>query len=139
MTTEYYINDAGAQMDKFATSVLARAKGEPTPEGGYPGAYIDDLAAAGARGARPDLLELPDDEALAAAREVAYPAQLQDIQDTLADFGVAFDVWFSEAELHDSGAVEQAVDRLREQGHVFDEAAPCGCGPPTSATTRTGS
>ena len=120
VTTEYYINDAGAQMDKFATSVLARAKGEPTPEGGYPGAYIDDLAAE-VLAARPDLLALPDDEALAAARVVAYPAQLQDIQDTLADFGVEFDVWFSEAELHDSGAVEQAVERLREQGHVFDE------------------
>jgi arginyl-tRNA synthetase len=120
VTTEYYINDAGAQMDKFAASVLARAKGEPTPEGGYPGAYIDDLAAQ-VLAARPDLLELPDDEALAAARAVAYPAQLQDIKGTLADFGVAFDVWFSEAELHDSGAVEQAVERLRGQGHVFDE------------------
>ena len=52
---------------------------------------------------------------------MAYDAQLQDIKDTLADFGVHFDVWFSEAALHDSGAVEQAVDRLREQGHVFDE------------------
>jgi arginyl-tRNA synthetase len=120
VTTEYYINDAGAQMDKFAASVLARAKGEPTPEGGYPGAYIEDLAAQ-ALAARPDLLQMPDDEALAAARAVAYPAQLQDIQDTLADFGVAFDVWFSEGELHDSGAVEQAVERLRGQGHVFDE------------------
>ncbi|WP_457253524.1 arginine--tRNA ligase [Pedococcus sp. P5_B7] len=120
VTTEYYINDAGAQMDKFATSVLASAKGEPTPEGGYPGAYIDDLAAQ-ALAARPDLLELPADEALAAARSVAYEAQLQDIKDTLADFGVHFDVWFSEAALHESGAVEQAVDRLREQGHVFDE------------------
>jgi arginyl-tRNA synthetase len=120
VTTEYYINDAGAQMDKFAASVLARAKGEPTPEGGYPGAYIDDLAAQVLE-ARPDLLELPYDEALAAARTIAYPAQLKDIQETLADFGVAFDVWFSEAELHDSGAVEQAVERLREQGHVFDE------------------
>ncbi|MEO6412387.1 MAG: arginine--tRNA ligase, partial [Pedococcus sp.] len=120
VTTEYYINDAGAQMDKFATSVLARAKGEPTPEGGYPGAYIDDLATQ-TLAARPDLLDLPDAEALAAARAVAYPAQLKDIQDTLADFGVAFDVWFSEAELHDSGAVEEAVERLRGQGHVFDE------------------
>jgi arginyl-tRNA synthetase len=117
---EYYINDAGAQMDKFAASVLARAKGEPTPEGGYPGAYVDDLAAQ-VLAARPDLLDLPYDDALAATRTVAYPAQLQDIKDTLTDFGVTFDVWFSEAELHDSGAVERAVDRLREQGHVFDQ------------------
>lgn len=116
---EYYINDAGAQMDNFGRSVLARAKGEPTPEGGYPGAYIDDLAKA-ALDQRPDLLELPDDEALTVARQLGYEAQLKDIKETLADFGVHFDVWFSESELHEGGAVEDAVARLREQGHVFD-------------------
>lgn len=116
---EYYINDAGAQMDNFGRSVLARAKGEPTPEGGYPGAYIDDLAKT-ALGQRPDLLELPDDEALTVARQLGYEAQLKDIKETLADFGVHFDVWFSESELHEGGAVEDAVARLREQGHVYD-------------------
>lgn len=116
---EYYINDAGAQMDNFGRSVLARAKGEPTPDGGYPGAYIDDLAKT-ALGQRPDLLELPDDEALTVARQLGYEAQLKDIKETLADFGVHFDVWFSESELHEGGAVEDAVARLREQGHVYD-------------------
>ena len=116
---EYYINDAGAQMDNFGRSVLARAKGEPTPEGGYPGAYIDDLAKT-ALDQRPDLLELPDDEALTVARQLGYEAQLRDIKETLADFGVHFDVWFSESELHEGGAVEDAVARLREQGHVYD-------------------
>lgn len=116
---EYYINDAGAQMDNFGRSVLARAKGEPTPEGGYPGAYIDDLAKT-ALDQRPDLLELPDDEALTVARQLGYEAQLKDIKETLADFGVHFDVWFSESELHEGGAVEDAVARLREQGHVYD-------------------
>ncbi|MDF2094097.1 arginine--tRNA ligase [Knoellia sp. 3-2P3] len=119
IAAEYYINDAGAQMDNFGRSVLARAKGEPTPEGGYPGAYIDDLAKA-ALEQRPDLVTLPEDEALPLARELAYEAQLADIKATLADFGVGFDVWFSEKKLHQEGAVEQAVDRLREQGHVFD-------------------
>ena len=119
VTAEYYINDAGAQMDTFGASVLARAKGEPTPEGGYPGPYVDDLAATALR-ARPDLLDLPEGEALAAARELGYEAQLQDIRDTLDDFGVHFDVWFSEKGLHDRGAVEGAVARLREQGHVDD-------------------
>lgn len=116
---EYYINDAGAQMENFGRSVLARAKGEPTPEGGYPGAYIDDLAKT-ALDQRPDLLELPDDEALTVARQLGYEAQLKDIKETLADFGVHFDVWFSESELHVGGAVEDAVARLREQGHVYD-------------------
>lgn len=120
VASEYYINDAGAQMDKFAASVLASLRGEPTPEGGYPGAYIDDLAAA-VREQRPDAAELPDEQAIPVVRELAYAAQLQDIKDTLADFGVHFDVWFSEATLHDGGAVESAVARLREQGHVFDD------------------
>ncbi len=119
LTTEYYLNDAGTQMDNFARSILARAKGEPTPEGGYPGEYIDALATA-VLAQRPDLLELPEDEALTVALELAYPLQLADIRETLADFGVTFDVWFSEKSLHDTGAVGKAVERLREQGHVYD-------------------
>ena len=119
VTAEYYINDAGAQMDTFGASVLARAKGEPTPEGGYPGAYVDELAGTALR-ARPDLTDLPDAEALATARQLGYEAQLQDIRDTLDDFGVHFDVWFSEESLHDEGAVDAAIARLREQGHVDD-------------------
>jgi arginyl-tRNA synthetase len=119
VTAEYYINDAGTQMDNFAATVLARAKGEPTPENGYPGAYVDDLAKR-ALTERPDLLDLPTDEALAEARRIGYAAQLDDIQSTLEEFGVRFDVWFSEKALHDASAVEQAVERLRGQGHVFD-------------------
>ena len=120
---EYYINDAGAQMDRFASSVLAAAKGEPTPEGGYAGSYIGDLAAR-VLAARPDLLELPADEQLDVARELAYEYQLEEQRQSLSKFNVDFDVWFSERTLHaknDQGVslVDQAVDRLREQGHVF--------------------
>ncbi|MEO5608272.1 MAG: arginine--tRNA ligase [Ornithinibacter sp.] len=120
VSTEYYVNDAGAQMDRFAASVLARANGEPTPEGGYPGLYVDDLARR-AVADHPGILDLPHDEAVAAVREHAYRAQLAEIRDTLEAFGAQFDVFFSESELHDGGAVESAVARLREQGHVFDE------------------
>ncbi|WEV78328.1 arginine--tRNA ligase [Janibacter cremeus] len=119
VTAEYYINDAGAQMNTFGASVLARAKGEPTPEGGYPGPYVDDLAATALR-LRPDLLDLPHDEALAVARQIGYETQLGDIRATLVDFGVEFDVWFSEKSLHEGGAVDAAIERLREQGHVDD-------------------
>jgi arginyl-tRNA synthetase len=119
VTAEYYINDHGAQMDSFAASVLARAKGELTPPDGYPGAYVDDLAS-DALAARPDLLDLPEEMALAVAGELAYAAQLEDIKSTLADFGVHFDVWFSEKRLHEDGAVKEAVERLRQQGHVYD-------------------
>ncbi|MFB8190180.1 arginine--tRNA ligase [Microbacterium sp. NPDC055988] len=122
---EYYINDAGAQMDRFAVSVLAAAKGEPTPEGGYPGAYIATLAGRVLE-SRPDLLQLPDAEQLSVAMELAYEFQLAEIKSSLERFNVPFDVWFSERTLHAKDAsgtslIDQAVDRLREQGHVFDE------------------
>ncbi|PRB64883.1 arginine--tRNA ligase [Microbacterium sp. MYb45] len=122
---EYYINDAGAQMDRFAVSILAAAKGEPTPEGGYPGAYIVTLAGRVLE-ARPDLLQLPESEQSSVALELAYEFQLAEIKSSLDRFNVPFDVWFSERTLHAKDAsgtslIDQAVDRLREQGHVFDE------------------
>jgi arginyl-tRNA synthetase len=122
---EYYINDAGAQMERFADSLVAAAKGEPTPEGGYPGEYISALAARILE-ARPDLLELPASEQLLVARDLGYEYQLAEIKHSLDRFNVPFDVWFSERTLHakdasGSSLIDQAVDRLREQGHVFDE------------------
>ncbi len=126
VANEFYINDAGNQMDNFGASVLAAAKGEPTPENGYPGQYIADLAAA-VLGRVPNLLELPDADALFTAREVAYELQLAEIRESLERFNVHFDVWYSERLLHaedpESGLspIVVAVDRLRAQGHVFDE------------------
>ncbi|MBE1876158.1 arginine--tRNA ligase [Myceligenerans pegani] len=119
VTAEYYINDAGAQMDRFGASILARATGGEIPEGGYHGEYVKELADKVLE-RRPDLPDLPEDEAIAVAREEGYQLQLAEIREVLENFGVHFDVWFSERELHDSGAVERAVARLREQGHVFD-------------------
>ena len=119
VAAEYYINDAGTQMDKFGASVLARAAGQEPPEDGYPGDYVADRAAE-VLAQRPDLLELDPDEALEVARDLGYTAQLAAIRTTLDEFGVHFDVWFSERSLHEGRAVEQAVARLREQGHVFD-------------------
>ncbi|WP_347978557.1 arginine--tRNA ligase [Microbacterium sp. ProA8] len=126
LVREFYVNDAGAQMDRFGLSVLAAAKGEPTPEDGYPGSYIDDLAQR-VLSAVPDLLSLPADEQLVVARDRAYALQLGDLQASLEKFNVHFDVFFSERTLHAKGSngepslVDEAVDRLREQGHVFDE------------------
>jgi arginyl-tRNA synthetase len=119
VTAEYYVNDSGAQMDRFAASVLAAARNQPTPGGGYPGEYVADIART-ALAERPDLPDLPEAEALAVAGEIGYQEQLADIKDVLERFGVHFDVWFSEKSLHDSGAVQDAVSRLRQQGHVFD-------------------
>jgi arginyl-tRNA synthetase len=119
VTAEYYVNDSGAQMDKFAASVLARARGQEAPEGGYPGEYVIEIATK-VVAARPDLLDLPEPEALQVCRDLGYQIQLAEIHDVLASFDVHFDVWFSEASLHDSGAVDKAVAHLRVQGHVFE-------------------
>ncbi|MCE0485589.1 arginine--tRNA ligase [Ornithinimicrobium sediminis] len=119
VTAEHYTNDAGAQLDRLGASILAAARGEETPEGGYGGEYVDELARL-VLAEHPDLLQLSSDEAVAVARERGCALQLQQNKDTLDAFNVHFDVWFSERSLHDSGAVADAVGRLREQGHVFD-------------------
>ncbi|WP_448003950.1 arginine--tRNA ligase [Agromyces bauzanensis] len=124
VANEYYINDAGTQMDNFGASVLAAAKGEPTPENGYPGPYISDLATRVLE-REPHLLELPGDVALHTAKEIAYELQLAEIRASLERFNVHFDVWTSERRLQDRGDdglsdVDTAVERLRAQGHVFD-------------------
>ncbi|MFK0001291.1 arginine--tRNA ligase [Paenarthrobacter sp. NPDC090522] len=120
VTAEYYINDAGSQMNVFANSVLSRLHGRGVPEGGYPGEYIMELGDEVLK-AHPDIRELTDEAALPVIRAAAYEAQMVDIKNTLGEFGVDFDVFFSEKELHDAGAIEAAVARLREQGHVFDD------------------
>jgi arginyl-tRNA synthetase len=123
---EFYINDAGAQMERFGRSVLAAVKGEPGPEDGYAGAYIEELARR-VRAKRPDLVDLAPEEQVVLARDLAYELQLAELQSSLEQFNVHFDVWFSERVLHAKGSdgepslVDEAVDRLREQGHVFDE------------------
>ncbi len=119
VTNEYYINDAGNQMNVFANSVLARIHGEDVPEGGYPGEYVRELAEE-VLAARPDVAETDRAEALPILRELAYQAQLGQIKDTLDAFGVHFDVYFSEQSLHSEGKIEAAIATLREQGHIED-------------------
>ncbi len=116
---EFYINDRGVQMDRFGASVTAVAQGRPVPEDGYHGAYIADLAAA-IVAAEPQILDLPDDDQRRAFREAAYVRQMDQQKAVLDLFRTHFDVWYSERTLHDTGAVERALDRLRAQGHVFE-------------------
>ena len=119
VTTEFYINDRGVQMDKFGASVMAAASGEAVPEDGYHGGYILDLAAQINR-EHPEFRQLPAEEQLVAFREEAYALQWQQQKDVLELFRTHFDVWYSERKLYDSGAVERAQARLEEQGHVFE-------------------
>lgn len=120
VTTEYYINDYGAQLDTFASSVWARMHGQDVPEGGYPGAYVHDIADTILR-EDPTIKDQNYDDVLPQLRTRAYQLQLEDIRETLDDFQVHFDVWFSEAHLHESGAVEEALERLKAQGHTFEQ------------------
>jgi arginyl-tRNA synthetase len=117
---EFYINDRGNQMDLFGASVEAAALGNPIPEDGYQGAYIADLAKA-VVASNPAITSLPEGERHPAFREAAYAVQLKDQQRVLDTFGTHFDVWFSERSLHDQGAVEHGLEKLRSQGHVFEE------------------
>jgi arginyl-tRNA synthetase len=119
VTREYYFNDHGAQIDRFARSLLAAAKGEPTPEDGYAGAYIGEIAAT-IVAANPGLPDLPDPEAQEIFRREGVELMFTEVKQSLKDFGVEFDVYFHEDSLHETGAVEKAIARLREQGHIFD-------------------
>jgi arginyl-tRNA synthetase len=119
VTREYYINDAGAQIDRFARSLQAAAKGEPVPEDGYGGTYIADIASQ-VEALEPDVLARDDAEQLRVFRDRGVALMLDEIRRSMEDFGVDFDVWFSEKSLYETGAVEKALARLREQGHVYE-------------------
>ena len=116
---EFYINDRGVQMDRFGASLMAAAHGEATPEDGYHGAYIQELAIE-ILAKHPEIMGLPQDSQLVAFREAGYALQLVQQQGVLDSFGTHFDVWFSERGLHSSDAVARAFSKLREQGHVFE-------------------
>ena len=117
---EYYFNDHGAQIDRFANSLIAAAKGEPTPEDGYAGSYIADLAAQVLQQA-PDALSQPDAEQHETFRRIGVDLMFAHIKKSLHDFGVDFDVYTHEESMHTSGRVEQAIARLRENGNIYEK------------------
>jgi len=120
VTREYYFNDSGTQIDHLGASVAAVRKGEPVPEDGYKGAYVETLAR-----------EVPDDVWAAATADGADAAAVVGgwaakrvrgmIEASLARLGVHFDVWKSEASLHEEGWVERAVGRLKDAGEVYEQ------------------
>jgi len=116
---EYYFNDAGAQIDRFAASLDAVARGEQIPGDGYRGGYIADVAAEVVQ-ANQGLLEEPREKALEVFAHDGIELMFTAIRKSLADFGVTFDVYFNEREMHASGAVEATVRKLRDAGHVYE-------------------
>jgi len=118
VTREYYFNDHGSQIDRFSSSLLAAARREPTPEDGYGGQYIHDIAAA-VLAARPDALQADDPQEV--FRALGVEMMFGEIKKALHEFGVDFDVYFHEDDLHKSGAVQHAVDRLTELGNTYEK------------------
>ena len=119
VTREYYFNDHGGQIDRFARSLVAAAKGEPTPEDGYGGAYIQDIAAAVVE-KNPSALEGTADEVQEAFRADGVEMMFAQIKQSLHEFGVDFDVYFHENSLFESGAVDAALDKLKAEGHLYE-------------------
>ncbi len=121
---EYYFNDHGAQIDRFARSLLAVVRGEEPPEGGYGGEYIQDIAnevmveamAAGDT----DPLEMSEEQAVEFFRSRGVFLMFEQIKQSLADFGVHFDVYFHENSLHEDGKVERALEELKASGSLYE-------------------
>ena len=118
VTREYYFNDAGSQITRFARSLFAAALGQPAPEDGYAGQYIGDIAAQ-VVAADPEVLQLPEPAAIERFRVRGVDLMFAEIRSSLDAFGVHFDVWFNEKDLHTAGDLDAALARLRDGGHVY--------------------
>lgn len=120
VTREYYFNDHGGQIDRFARSLVAAAMGEPAPEDGYAGSYINEIAAAVLAKA-PDALSLPAEERQEKFRAIGVDLMFTHIKKSLHDFGTDFDVYTHEDSMHTSGRVDQAIAKLRENGAIYEK------------------
>ncbi|WP_300768373.1 arginine--tRNA ligase [uncultured Bifidobacterium sp.] len=137
---EYYFNDHGEQINRFAKSLVAAAHGEPAPIDGYKGAYIDDIASRVVEQARSegmDILGLPREDSGVDAdgqplgegdspqreefRRRAVPMMFEEIRTSMRDFRVDFDVWFHENSLYEDGEVERAIQALRDKGDIIEK------------------
>lgn len=124
--TEYYINDAGNQIDNLAASVNARyleLLGIETdfPENGYHGADIIDTAKRIVKRWGEKYLEMSDQDRLAIFKELALKEKLAAVREDLEAFRVTFDEWFSERTLHEAGAIKAACDKLMAQGDMYEQ------------------
>ena len=123
--SEYYVNDAGNQMNLLAVSVNARylellGKEVEFPENGYHGADIVETAQRIIDREGDKYLALPEEERLQLFQDVAYREKLAALEEDLADFGVTFDRWYSERTLHPD-AVRRVVDVLLERGKAYEQ------------------
>ena len=126
VSREYYINDAGNQINNLALSIEARyfqALGEERemPEDGYHGKDVIEIANALAQEHGDKFAKMPEEERFQWFRKHGLGIELDKIKKDLADFRVSFDNWFSESTLYGSGKIDAALDKLKENGHVYEE------------------
>lgn len=125
VTREYYFNDHGSQIDKFARSLLAKARRQAAPEDGYGGQYIEDIAKTVcqvvAEEGHPDPTTLPDAEATEVFRARGVELMFAQIKEKLHEFRTEFDVYFHEQSLYDDGEVRAAIDELGERGATYQK------------------
>jgi len=125
VTREFYVNDAGAQIDKLARSLwarLQRAVGRPAeiPEGGYHGEYLVELAEAILAREGRRFADLPEEEGLRRCRTIAVQSQRAEQDEDLREFGVRFDVVFFESTLYGEGLIEQTLKDLAARGFTYE-------------------
>jgi arginyl-tRNA synthetase len=126
VASEFYINDAGNQIDNLAASVNARylellGQKVEFPENGYHGQDIIETAQRILDEKKDAYRSLPLAERLAAFKEIALQEKLSALKDDLAAFNVQFDVWFSECTLHESGALKEACNVLKKNGYMYEQ------------------
>ncbi|WP_342577965.1 arginine--tRNA ligase [Psychrobacillus sp. FSL K6-2843] len=126
VSREYYINDAGNQINNLAVSIEVRyfeALGmeKEMPEDGYRGQDIIDIAADIAKEHGDKFVHMSDEERFQAFRTHGLKVELAKLQKDLSDFRVSFDNWFSETSLYEGGKIDIALNKLRENGHIFEE------------------
>ncbi|MDA3030440.1 MAG: arginine--tRNA ligase [Actinomycetota bacterium] len=120
VSREFYVNDRGNQMDLFGASLRAAALGKPRPEDGYHGEYIEDLAKEIVK-SNPQITQLAESESISAFTQAGYKLQLEQQRKALDNFGTNFDTWFSERSLYENNFFNHSLDKLKKQGHVYEE------------------
>jgi len=122
---EYYVNDAGSQVRKFGESIFARyaqalGADEPFPEDGYHGHYVVEMGQQIAQQYGDRYLDVPRKEAVRALGREGIARVIEVIRQDLAALGVAFDTWFHEKSLYESGLFDRVLQMVRDKGHIVE-------------------
>jgi arginyl-tRNA synthetase len=124
VTREFYVNDAGTQIDRLAQSLWARVqqaagRAATIPEGGYQGAYLTELAQQVLKKEGKGFADLPETEGIRRSREIGVRSQRAEQDADLAEFGVRFDVVANESAIYERGLIDATLAELAAKGHTF--------------------